>query len=173
MDKYTKAYKENDRKIGEFQGEFNGRIETVHFQLSRRVTVDDMRKNFDKLNDMLFIKFAQVEENKQALRDMMNYQKFFYPLQMQALIGENMMHLDAAMRDQSYVQYSQKKYEQMLEDLRKSESKNKGVPDKEMQNHLDLLDRADLKTTGWTTEPLENVDHDFVTPLLNRYLEDL
>ena len=41
-----------------------------------------MRKNFDKLNDMLFIKFAQVEENKQALRDMMNYQKFFYPLQM-------------------------------------------------------------------------------------------
>lgn len=61
----------------------------------------------------------------------------------------------------------------MLEDLRKTEEKNRGVPDKEMQNHLDLLDRADLKTTGWTTEPLENVDHDFVTPLLNRYLEDL
>ena len=43
----------------------------------------------------------------------------------------------------------------------------------EMKNHLDVLDKADLKTTGWTTEPLENVDHDFVTPLLNRYLDDL
>lgn len=58
-----------------------------------------MTKNFNKLNDMLFIKFTQVEENKQALRDMINYQKHFYPLQMQALIGENMMHLDSAMRD--------------------------------------------------------------------------
>ena len=58
-----------------------------------------MTKNFNKLNDMLFIKFTQVEENKQALRDMINYQKHFYPLQMQALIGENMMHLESAMRD--------------------------------------------------------------------------
>ena len=31
MDKYTKAYKENDAKIGEMQGEFNGRIDTIFF----------------------------------------------------------------------------------------------------------------------------------------------
>ena len=104
---------------------------------------------------------------------MINYQKWFYPLQMQALIGENMRHLDAAMRDQSYVQYSQKVYDKMLEDLRKNEEKSADQPDLEMQNHLDLLDKAELKTTGWTTEPLDNVDHDFVTPLLNRYLNDL
>ena len=61
----------------------------------------------------------------------------------------------------------------MLEDLRKSEEKSKDKPDIEMKHHLDVLDKADLKTTGWTTEPLENVDHDFVSPLLNRYLEDL
>ena len=104
---------------------------------------------------------------------MINYQKWFYPLQMQGLIGDNMMHLDAAMRDQSYVQYSQKVYDKMLEDLRKNEEKSADQPDLEMQNHLDLLDKAELKTTGWTTEPLDNVDHDFVTPLLNRYLNDL
>ena len=40
-----------------------------------------------------------MEVDKQAIRDMMNYQKHFYPMQMQALIGENMMHLDSAMRD--------------------------------------------------------------------------
>lgn len=103
MEKYTKAYKENDAKIGEMQGEFNGRIETIHFQLTRRVTVDDMNKNFKKLNDILFIKFKEVEDNKHALRDMLNYQKYFYPLQMQAIIGENMMELDTAIKDQSYV----------------------------------------------------------------------
>ena len=39
-----------------------------------------------------------------------------------------------------------------------------------MKRHIDALDKAELKTTGWTTEPLDNVDHDFVTPLLDRYL---
>ena len=48
---------------------------------------------------------------------MINYQKHFYPLQMQAIIGENMMNLDAAMRDQSYVQYQQKNYNKLLADL--------------------------------------------------------
>ena len=103
LEKYTKAYKENDRKIGEMQGEFNGRLDTVFFQLTRRVTVDDLKKNFDKLNDMLFIKFKQVEDNKQAVRDMLNYQKYFYPMQMQAIVGENMMNLEAAMKDQAFV----------------------------------------------------------------------
>jgi len=42
-----------------------------------------------------------------------------------------------------------------------------------MVAHLDLLDKKDLKTTGWLTEPLNNVDHDFVSPLLNNYLKDL
>ena len=31
LEKYTKGYKENDAKIGEMQGEFNGRIETINF----------------------------------------------------------------------------------------------------------------------------------------------
>ena len=46
-----------------------------------------------------------MEDNKQAVRDMLNYQKYFYPLQMQAIIGENMMNLESAMNDQAYVKF--------------------------------------------------------------------
>lgn len=173
LDNYTKAYKENDKKIGEIQGEFNGRFETVLYQLERRITVDDMKKNFDKLNDMLFIKFKQVEDNKAAVRDMLNYQKYFYPMQMQAIVGENMMNLQAAMKDQKYVQYTQAQYEEQLEALKKHKGDSRDSPDVEMVKHLDTLNKADLKTTGWTTTPLDNVDHDFVTKLLDRYLKDL
>ena len=42
-----------------------------------------------------------------------------------------------------------------------------------MCKHLDLLDEKDLKTTGWLTTPLDNVEHDFVSPLLTDYLKDL
>ena len=52
---------------------------------------------------MLYIKFTQVEDVKQALRDVLTYQKHFYPLQMQAIIGENMMNLTSAINDQAYV----------------------------------------------------------------------
>ena len=84
-----------------------------------------------------------------------------------------MMNLSSAMRDQQYVQYQQKSYETMLADLKKIQQEAKKAPDAEMQKHIDALDKKDLKTTGWLTTPLDNVDHDFVSPLLNQYLEDL
>ena len=40
---------------------------------------------------------------------------------MQAIIGENMMNLSAAMKDQAYVQYQQKRYEEMLTELKKTQ----------------------------------------------------
>ena len=40
-------------------------------------------------------------------------------------------------------------------------------------DHIDELDKKDLKSTGWTIEPLDNVDHDFVSNLLVRYLKDI
>ena len=48
------------------QGEFNGRIDDQNFQLERRITIEDMKANFDKLNDMLFVKFTQLEDMKAA-----------------------------------------------------------------------------------------------------------
>ena len=57
-----------------------------------------------------------------------------------------------------------------LEDNLKKAREQKDV---DMEAHLAVLDKKDLKTTGWTTTPLENVEHDFVTPLLNAYLKDL
>ena len=61
----------------------------------------------------------------------------------------------------------------MLEDLQAFQKEAQGKPDHDMQAHLDLLDKKDLKTTGWLTTPLDNVDHDFVSPLLTDYLKDL
>ena len=42
-----------------------------------------------------------------------------------------------------------------------------------MQDHIDELDKKELKSTGWTTTPLNNVDHDFVTNLIARYIDDV
>ena len=99
LDRYTKAYRENDQMIARLQSEFNGRLETVFYQLSRRVTNDDIKKNFDKYNEMLTIKFRQVEDVRTSLRDVITYQKYFYPLQMQQLLGDTMMNLEAALKD--------------------------------------------------------------------------
>ena len=61
----------------------------------------------------------------------------------------------------------------MLAELEENLKKARTVSDVDLQNHLDELDKKDLKTSGWTTTPLDNVEHDFVTPLLNNYLADL
>ena len=72
-EKYTVAYKDNDAKSAVMEQDINGKIEALSYQLSKRVTIDDMEKNFSKLSDILLIKFNQVEDNKQAVRDMLNY----------------------------------------------------------------------------------------------------
>ena len=73
LERYTKAYRENDQMIAKLQSEFNGRIETIFYQLTKRVTNDDIKKNFDKFNEMLAIKFKQVEDVRTAVRDMLTY----------------------------------------------------------------------------------------------------
>jgi hypothetical protein len=45
LEKYTKAYKENDKSITQYREEFQGRLDTVLYQLDRRVTNDDIKKN--------------------------------------------------------------------------------------------------------------------------------
>ena len=54
--------------------------------MSKRVSNTDLRLNMKSLNDMLFLKFKQVEDMKQALRDVIIFQKYFYPIQTQIMI---------------------------------------------------------------------------------------
>ena len=39
--------------------------------------------------------------------------------------------------------------------------------------HFDELDKYGLKGTEWRQLPVDNPEHDFITPLLGNYLEDL
>lgn len=53
------------------------------------------------------------------------------------------------------------------------QQKMKDDPDREMCDHMDKLEGKDLKSGGWSCIPIENVDHDFVSPLLDGYVKDL
>jgi hypothetical protein len=49
----------------------------------------------------------------------------------------------------------------------------KDAKDVELEQHYKDLDNFGLKSSGWTQEPLENVQNDFVSALLDNYLKDL
>ena len=59
----------------------DGQIEKIDFEVSRRVLTDDMKQNFKQLNDILVVKFKQLEDTKEAVRNLISYQKFFHPIQ--------------------------------------------------------------------------------------------
>ena len=84
-----------------------------------------------------------------------------------------MLHLGAAMKDQAFVQYSSQRYGELIRKLEADEELHKGVPDHDLQDHIDVLEKKDLKSSGWLTIPLDDTEHDFVSKLLNRYLQDL
>ena len=69
--------------------------------------------NFVELNNMLFVKFKQLEDTKQGVRDMLTYTKYFFPLQIQQMIGENMSHMNSALDDMTYMEWSKGRYTEM------------------------------------------------------------
>jgi len=56
-------------------------MDNVLEQVEQKVSINDMLLNFKTLNDMLFVKFRQLEDTKQGMRDVLTYVKYFYPLQ--------------------------------------------------------------------------------------------
>ena len=57
MENYTNAYKQSDARMGVMESGIQGKMDTINRDLNKRVTVDDMTKNFEKLNEILLIKF--------------------------------------------------------------------------------------------------------------------
>ena len=91
----------NDEFLSHFEKKFIVFIEEGT-DLIKDLNLFDRQLKFNEENSADGI-IKQLEDTKTAVRDMMVYQKYFYPMQMQAIIGENMMHCKAAVADQGYI----------------------------------------------------------------------
>ena len=64
-----------------------------------------MRESFETLSGLLSVKFRQVEDLKDGLRDMLVFQKYFYPIKVQGMITENMRQFKTATDDTTFTTY--------------------------------------------------------------------
>lgn len=62
--------------------ELDARMGSLEHLLERRVTAEDLQQNFATLKDLLMIKFSQVDDVKDAIRDLLVYNKYFVPIYM-------------------------------------------------------------------------------------------
>lgn len=46
-------------------------MDKLHYDMGKLVTTHDMRLNFRALSDLMFVKFAQLEDMKTGLRDVL------------------------------------------------------------------------------------------------------
>jgi len=53
-----KTFAEQEAGLQKTKIELKGDVDAVRFELSRRLTVEDMKVNFKALSDMLFVKFS-------------------------------------------------------------------------------------------------------------------
>lgn len=68
----------------------------MDLSLANKLSADELKQNFRVLTDVLSIKFEQIEDVKDATRDMLVYAKYFYPVYTQQLVAQNLAHLDVA-----------------------------------------------------------------------------
>tara|TARA_B110000285_G_C15096102_1_gene602056 strand:+ start:747 stop:1163 length:417 start_codon:yes stop_codon:yes gene_type:complete len=82
-----------DKKIESLKAFYDGKIDQMNFELSRKIKIDDMKQNFKQLNDILAIKFKQLEDTKDAMRSLIVFNKYYQPIMTQQLISESLMNL--------------------------------------------------------------------------------
>lgn len=103
------------------------------YALDHKVEISMLRENMETLTGLLSVKFKQVEDVKDGLRDMLVYQKYFYPLKVQSMITENMQKFKIATLDHDFVQYQQKTYDALFVKLEKLPRES------EMTEDVDLI----------------------------------
>ena len=136
IDQYNAAFKAAEGHFNCVRTEFLQEVEQLSAQLSLKPSVQDMHANFRDLSDVLLVKFGQLEDCKEGLRDMLVYQKFFFPLLVQSAITENLAHFKPAMNDQKFVQFQQKRYDQILEKSRDLVEQTEKSQDVDIERHI-------------------------------------
>ena len=96
MKTYTAAYKKSDSEFKANKVWLESEVDDMKKILAECVNVSEMKFNFEALNDMLFTKFRQLEDTKSAVRDLIVYQKYFHPIQMQNCIAENVSNMQSS-----------------------------------------------------------------------------
>ena len=69
-----------EKSLEQLRAYLDGKLEQMQFDCSRKVRIDGMKQNFKQLNDILVVKFRQLEDTKEATRNLITYQKFFHQI---------------------------------------------------------------------------------------------
>lgn len=147
---------------------------TVENLLARRATIDELHQNFRSLKDLLQVKFSEIENTKDAVRDLLIFNKYFQPIYTQQLVGKNLENLKSAKKDLEYSIYQREHYEQLLEDAEHALAVSKTHKnDKETRAQLDELEKRHICNGEWEVEPRKIIGNDFVSDLLQSSIEDL
>ena len=173
QDKNDSWQKNINKQLEQMKAYVDGKFEQIAFEATRKVRIDDMKQNFKQLNDILVIKFKQLEDTKEATRNLITYQKFFHPIQTQQLISENLMQLQSAQSDEGFMQFQKKVYDDFNERTRLECKMAAKIFDYDLKSHLEQLEAYHIKGNDFQPVPLKDVQHEFVYDLLHKYLQDI
>ena len=95
------------------------------------------------------MRFKQVEQTKEACRNLIVYQKFFHPIITQQMISENIMQLSSAKDDENFIIYQKKVYENANEKTRLEVKMAAKLFDYDLKSHLEQLETHHVKGTDF------------------------
>lgn len=133
IEQYNDSFKKADAKFNNLRTEMLTEFQKVQRDVDSKCATSDLQTNFKELSDMLCVKFKQVEDVKEAVRDMITYQKFFYPIQVQTTISENMQHFRAAKQDHDFLKFQQERFDSMMDALEAVKDKCEKMEDADIK----------------------------------------
>lgn len=71
MSKYTDRFQESENFLAAYKVDLKSEMDNIRYEMSKRISNTDMELNMKALKDLLLLKFEQIEDIKEGLRDVM------------------------------------------------------------------------------------------------------
>ena len=71
MSKYTDRFQESENFLAAYKVNLKSEMDNIRYEMSKRISNTDMELNMKALKDLLLLKFEQIEDIKEGLRDVM------------------------------------------------------------------------------------------------------
>jgi DNA anti-recombination protein RmuC len=71
MSKYTDRFQESENFLAAYKVDLKSEMDNIRYEMSKRISNTDMELNMKALKDLLLLKFEQIEDMKEGLRDVM------------------------------------------------------------------------------------------------------
>lgn len=153
--------------------QLDNRIDGTQLSITFKVSHDELKRNFEQLNGLLSLQWRHMDELRKSVRNVITYQKYFYPLQTQNIISESFMKLKEVQDDGPFISFQKELFQRHVGNILDIQEVAMQKSDFDLVNMIEDMIREEVCTSEWKVHVKADLDEskNFTLPIVQSFLD--